>query len=171
MENLPICDILMNDAQMFKFLGEQEVAGAAAAIDGVLALFDNRRTLDYSKNGAIDELIKDLVGSDCWAVVVNDKEVLFNSYTNDILNTTHYESFSYKNWIQESMIQSYIIDNVHSSILCNFHRSNVDNHLDIYMFGSDSWKVRVSFKASNKTFSVQGFLSEEAKNNKHIALS
>ena len=148
MENLPLCDIPMNDAQMFKFLGEQ----------------------DYSKNHAINEVIKDLVGADCWAVVVNDKEVLFNSYTNYILNTEQYETFSYMSSIQESMIRFHIIDNVHSSILCNFHRSKVDNHLDIYMFASDSWRVRVSFKASNETFSVQGFLSEKAKDT-YIALS
>ena len=95
MENLPICDIPMNDAQMFKFLGEQ----------------------DYSKNHAINEVIKDLVGADCWAVVVNDKEVLFNSYTNYILNTEQYESFSYTSSIQESMIRFHIIDEVYSVII------------------------------------------------------
>ena len=95
MENLPLCDIPMNDAQMFKFLGEQ----------------------DYSKNHAINEVIKDLVGADCWAVVVNDKEVLFNSYTNYILNTEQYESFSYTSSIQESMIRFHIIDEVYSVII------------------------------------------------------
>ena len=95
MENLPLCDIPMNDAQMFKFLGEQ----------------------DYSKSDTINEVIKDLVGADCWAVVVNDKEVLFNSYTNYILNTEQYESFSYTSSIQESMIRFHIIDEVYSVII------------------------------------------------------
>lgn len=142
MENLPICEIPMNDAQYLKFLGTDKKV--------------------YSKDDDIGELIKGLVGSDCWAVSVNDKEVLFNNYTNYILNTTQYESFSYKNWIQGDIIQDAIIDNVHYSILVIFYRSKVDNHLDIYMFGDNSWKVRVSFKASDKTFIVQGFFSADA---------
>jgi hypothetical protein len=145
MENLPICEIPMNDAQMLKYI------------------YTTKKV--YSKDDTIDELIKGLVGSDCWAVSVNDKEVLFNNYTNYILNTTQYESFSYKNWIQENIIREAIIENVHHSILVAFYRSKVDNHLDIYMFGDNSWKVRVSFKASDKTFSVQGFFSADAVTN------
>lgn len=139
MEHLPICDIPMDDAQMLKYI------------------YTTKKV--YSKDDTIVELIKELVGADCWAVSVNDKEVLFNNYTNDILNTQQYESFSYRNWIQENIIREAIIDNVHCSILVAFYRSKVDNHVDIYMFGDNSWKVRVSFKASDKTFSVQGFLS------------
>jgi len=87
---------------------------------------------------ALYSVISDLVGADCWALTVGD-ETLFNSYDDNGL----------KNSLADDLIRSAIIARPHK-LMCRVYRSNVDQVINIYMFGSNSWRVQLTYDSQSK---------------------
>jgi len=69
--------------------------------------------------------IKMYVGSDCWAVTVNNK-VVFESFSEK----------SVRDKILDDTVRDAIIDNPHASLLCDIIRQKKNATIRIYMFGS-----------------------------------
>ena len=100
------------------------------------------------------ERIQNLIGADCWAVVVND-ELLFSSY--------NISSMTIREHMEYSMIRDLLYTRVHWSIFDNFNRSNKVNTLDVYMFSTESnpWKVHVEYEPTEKKYTLSYFIGAE----------
>mgnify|MGYP001578383621 CR=1 FL=1 len=83
--------------------------------------------------------IEEHIEADCWALVVDD-EIMFNSYNH---------KRTLKEIILDDTMRQHISSDVENDLLYNLGRTNGTqsrNYIDIYMFGNQSWKVRISCK-------------------------
>ena len=86
------------------------------------------------KTKFIDE-IREIIGSDCWACVI-DGEIIWNNY-NKILN--------HKQRIYESMTRDYLIQNTFSII-----PNDMEPHtFEIYMHSTRVLLIKISLKSNN----------------------
>lgn len=102
-------------------------------------------TIEYKYNTTDREklvnLIKDLIGADCWAVTFDD-EILFNEYVNK----------SIREKIEDQNIRDSITDNVHRNLLVHSVRKYANSKIVIYMFGQNSWTVTIDYIADDCKF-------------------
>ncbi len=96
----------------------------------------------------LENLIKGYVGSDCWAVVVDD-EILFNNY----------DRIGMRDKIINNQIRDKIIENPHTNLLVNLLRNKKDSLIRIYLFGSQSWTLNIEYKNDYKVFELSFYKS------------
>ena len=101
------------------------------------------RDIDMESYLKLTKLVSEFVGSDCWAVSVND-EVLFDSY-NDHLK-------SYTKRILEDVVRNQVIEDPHHSIFVHFIRCAKDADMRIYMFRDRPWTMNINYRANCKVF-------------------
>lgn len=131
MNTLPICDIPMTDVKM-RALG--------------LPFFQSEKT--YPKfSPTLPETIRDLVGADCWALVLNGDDVLFNNYSDEVpsmeLNAT------------EPKITREDVINTPALITHHGIKS-----IEIYMFGEQPWKVSIKYNEPDTIYEFGSYTYE-----------
>ena len=136
-DNLPLCNIPMSQELKDRF---------------ALEATEEYSTFNKEEYDVLCKEIEGLIGADCWAVVANN-EVLFNSYNS--------QSVSIKNHIQNDIIRKELYTDIHGAVLMHFNRSDKVNTLDIYMWETDSWKVRVEYDPTSKKYTVSCFTSSD----------
>lgn len=92
---------------------------------------DAERSLNYNE---VNEFISDTVGADCWAVVI-DGEIIYNYYVDK----------SYKERLQDDLYRNLIIENPHSSIFMHMNRDKKEHKIELYVFGSNSFKYVITY--------------------------
>lgn len=109
-------------------------------------------SVTYNENNYQDliKFVRDVVGADCWAVTVNEEQI-FNSYVN---------TKTFKDHIIDDVYRDKIIENPHSSIFVHINRENKDNILDIYMFGTESYKYHIVYNAEKKEYNKVIYMSK-----------
>jgi hypothetical protein len=98
------------------------------------------------------KLVEELVGADCWAVVVNG-EPIFNSYAEK----------SHKDRVLDSMYRKQLIENAHSSLLVHINRKDESAEIEIYMFGMpEAFKYAISYRPchSQNIYSTKIYMSD-----------
>ena len=133
MNTLPICDIPMTDVKM-----------------RALSLGDFQSEKTYPKfHHFLTETIRDLVGADCWAVVLNGNDVLFNNYNDTVppmeLNATETTP---KITREDVMNTPALI--THDGI----------KSIEIYMFGYQPWKVSIKYNEPDTTYEFGSYTYE-----------
>jgi hypothetical protein len=124
MDQLPTCDILEELPKNFK----------------VSFRSDTDEYIDLVK------FISEIVGSDCWAFVVND-EVIFNGYVEQ----------TFVDKLTDTIYKDKIIENPRS-ILMHINREDKDTTIEIYMFQNHPYKYVINY--SNKIYSIKRYISE-----------
>ncbi len=124
MNQLPICNILEELPTNFK----------------VSFKSDTDEYIDLVK------YISTIVGSDCWAFVVNG-EVIFNGYVEQ----------SFVDKLKDTIYRDKIVSDPHS-ILVHINREERDATIEIYMFQKHPYKYVVNY--SNKIYSIEKYISE-----------
>ncbi len=109
--------------------------------------FRRRSEKDYA---ALSKLIKEYVGADCWAFVVNG-EIIFNSYI---------EKKTYKDKLVERGLRNQIIDNPHATILVEINRKDENVSIEIYMFGTHPFMLQITYDAEEQTYYTEEFASD-----------
>jgi hypothetical protein len=90
----------------------------------------------------LSEFIQNLVGADCWAIVV-DGEELYNDYVKK----------SIKDRFLDRMNRDRIGDKVKDNLLCLMKDKEKNHSLDIYMFhGPESYKCSIAYNAEIQSF-------------------
>jgi len=152
-DDLPVCDIPMPEGEFQKNIGISTLSG--------------KYTPENKKKFL--EFIRNYIGADCWAVVLND-ETLFNSYTNAIFSVDDMKVKYNKSYIQmlnEVNIRENLTDP--SSNLDLYHymlqhqTSKISYTLNIYMFNYNSYRIEVMYHPDTDTFTISGFMSEGYK--------
>ena len=113
------------------------------------------KTYESGNRTSYEECIKELtdwINTDCWGVIVNDTDILFNSY-----NPTR----TVREKIMDVVIRNECVKNLHEALLCEINRQRVDTSIDIYMFSADRapMRVRVSYRGSVSTYTTTFFAS------------
>jgi len=113
------------------------------------------KTYESGNQTSYEECIKELsdwINSDCWGVIVNDTDILFNSY-----NTNR----TFREQIMDNVIRNECATNLHKALLCEINCRRVDAAIDIYMFSADRspMRVRVSYRAATGTYTTTFFAS------------
>lgn len=99
----------------------------------------------------LSEFIQNLVGADCWAIVV-DGEELYNDYVKK----------SIKNRFLERMNRDRIGEKVKDNLLCLMTDKKHNHSLDIYMFyGPESYKCSIVYDHTIHSF-VRSFWYTQA---------
>ena len=124
MDQLPTCDILEELPKNFK----------------VSFRSDTDEYIDLVK------FISEIVGSDCWAFVVNG-EVIFNGYVEQ----------TFVDKLTDTIYKDKIIENPRS-ILMHINREDKDTTIEIYMFVNHPYKYVINY--SNKIYSIKRYISE-----------
>lgn len=112
----------------------------------------------------LDELLSSLIGSDCWYITINNKEVVWDwNLQRESLEKfdTFIPAFLYDN------NREYITDNS-NKLLDLFVKSGKVNTLDIYM-GDDWYKLCVKYEPTNSTFNLEYYKS--ARTDDYIQLA
>jgi hypothetical protein len=117
-------------------------------ITNIIKTFDDDMCKSYVYNIPNEyddfiQLFKDMISSDCWALVV-DEQIIFNSYQNKSL----------RNKLLDKVVRNHIIDNPHS-LLCELFVNKKDAKIVVYMFGQNSWFMVTNFSYENNTFDVK----------------
>ena len=112
-------------------------------------------TYESRNRNSYEECIKELsdwINADCWGVIVNDTDILFNSY-----NATR----TFREQIMDNMIRNQCSTNLHEALLCEINRRRVDTSIDIYMFSADRapMRVRVNYRGRESTYTTTFFAS------------
>lgn len=81
------------------------------------------------------EQLKELIGSDCWAFLIDD-EIIWNDYTN---------SLNHKQRIYESMTRDYLIKNTHLVL----QNDNQKHTLQIYMHSTRILLIKILLETDN----------------------
>lgn len=102
----------------------------------------------------LQNMIKDYVGADCWAITVND-EIVFNSYLD---NSKHIRRF-----IEEDVIRDKILEDPHGNLLVYIHRRKANARIRIYMLNIYSWTINIDYVFNEKKFLISYSQSEEFK--------
>ena len=131
MNTLPICDIPMTDAKM-----------------RVLSLGDFLSEKTYPKfHPILTDTIHDLVGADCWALVLNGNDVLYNNYNDTVphmeLNATEAKI------TRETEPKITREDVINTPALITHHGIK---SIEIYMFGEQPWKVSIKYNEPDNTY-------------------
>lgn len=106
---------------------------ATDIVDGVKKEYDIQDKNSYE---SFQNMMKSFIGSDCWAVTVND-EVIFDSYLDN--------SKSIRSFIEEDLIRDKILEDPHGSLLVYLHRRRTNARIRIYMFYQDSWTMNIDY--------------------------
>jgi hypothetical protein len=110
------------------------------------------RDIDKQSYKDLENLIKDFIGSDCWAVTIDD-DVIFNSYPSN--------KKKIRDSIMEEMIRDKMIENPHENFLVYIHRRRQNAKVRIYMFCGHPWTMNIDYKAEHKLFQVSFSQSKE----------
>src|SRR6185437_2505466 len=94
--------------------------------------------LVFTVGDEIDAVLSDYLSADCWALVVND-EVIYNAYVDKTV----------KENVMEDVMRSHIIKNPHATMLCSLYRQSRDFVVRLFMFGTESWEVRLSYSVND----------------------
>lgn len=114
----------------------------ANMVNGVQKVYEAEDKNTYE---AFQNMIKEFIGSDCWAMTVND-EVIFDSYLDN--------SKSIRSFIEEDVIRDKILDNPHQNLLVYLHRRKSNAHIRIYMFYSEPWTLNIEYVYLEKKFYI-----------------
>lgn len=107
------------------------------------------QTNDEGTIDMIQSLFEQLVGADCWAVVVDEDKVLFNSYREDFMHPAER--------IDESIRRDALIHNAHRSLFMFVYRANVSTTIDVYII--HTMKVRFTYDGPSATWTLSTFES------------
>ena len=118
-----------------------------------MSLIGNTYKSDNRKS--YEECIKELsdwIKADCWGIIVNETDILFNSY-----NPTR----TFREKIMDKVVRNECVTNLHEALLCEINRQRVDAAIDIHMFSADRtpMRVRVSYRGSGSTYTTTFFAS------------
>jgi hypothetical protein len=91
------------------------------------------------------DLLKQYIESDCWALQIND-QYLFNNYLD------HQRSI--RENVEDQMIRDKIIENPHSNMLVYLHRLHTDCEIKIYMFIDSSLVIRILYHYNTKMYEI-----------------
>lgn len=101
--------------------------------------------LDPNSYQEFQELLKEYLGSDCWALEMND-QMLFNHYMDEQRNI--------RETILDNIIRENILENPHSNLLVYLHRLGQDSNIKIHMFQDRSLTVEIVYLFQTNTFHV-----------------
>ncbi len=113
-------------------------------------------TYESGNRKSYEECIKELsdwINADCWGIIVNDTDILFNEY-----NPTR----TFREKIMDNLIKKECGTNLHQALLCEINCKRVDTSIDIYMFSplqGAPMRVRVSYRGSVSTYTTTFFAS------------
>jgi hypothetical protein len=141
MSSLPNCSIPMPEEEVLKHFFPA----------GTLRAFRTNNKEEYPK---LMELATEYIGADCWALTVND-EIIFNSYE------TYQKEGTFNQDILNDIKHDAISDAPHRYLLCKINNSLVDIDVNIYMFGTDSYKLNIHYSAAEKTYTCTMYMSAE----------
>jgi hypothetical protein len=118
-------------------------------IDGVKKEYDDEDKNSYE---AFQNMLKDFISADCWAVTVDD-EIIFSGYLDP--------SKSIRSFIEEAVIRDKILEDPHANLLVYLHRRKSNARIRIYMFYTSSWTINIDYNFSEKKFNISYSKSEE----------
>lgn len=99
----------------------------------------------YNKDD-IDDMIKEIVGADCWAVTIDDN-IVFNNYDEHELTP--------RERVNNVVIRDMITKDPHMTIVVNMYRG-YNKYFDIYLFDSDN-PTRINVTRNGYLFNVKVF--------------
>lgn len=88
------------------------------------------------------QTVKDYVGADCHAVVI-DGEIVYNIYDDNL---------GYRQQIEEFVIREQIETDPHRHVFCPLFRQNKDFAVEIYLYKHDSMKLVIKYDHQTNLF-------------------
>lgn len=135
MSILPLYSVLANDDKALHMLGVNTTRFVSYELDSYTRLIT---------------LVKNLVGSECWAAVIDEKEVLFNEYDT---------SRSFKQILADSMARNALLHDPYT-ILMHFYCSQKNHTMNLYMFGPKPWMVQFVYIYEKNEYTAAVYLSD-----------
>ena len=143
MNNLPICIIPMSKQEMI--------------LQEIINKDNNQLVFSIDERSKIEEMIKDNVGADCWAL----QTISINGRTEMIFNSYEEEKKSLREIILDDVVRDAVMTSPHRHLLVKLYRYNIDTSINIYMFGQYPYRIQIDYNTNKRNFTVSSFVSDE----------